>query len=281
MCTPLDACHTASCNASNQCVDGFQPPGTSCTFSGGNVCNSEGSCVECVDAGDCTSSNACYEPTCALSQCGETPLVIDTPCSFSGGTRCNGQGACVTCTANGHCMADNVCRDWACVNAIANVGWDAANGTAQATFADYLYIRRLPQLAYDAELRSLAIFGTATGASARIALYADNGSGTSPQAGILAETTVVLNAGARVGTASSQVALSANTYYWIAFKLNGGPNVGVMTGGPTVDSTTARYVPPATAGAYGDNFYSFPGTAGPGSSNSTAFSVYAVIEYVE
>lgn len=283
MCTPLDACHTASCNASNQCVDGFQPPGTSCTFSGGNVCNSEGGCVECVDLGDCTASNACYEPTCALSQCGETPRIIDTPCSFSGGTRCNGEGACVPCTANGHCMADNVCRDWACVNAIANVGWDAANGTAQATFADYLYIRRLPQLAYDAELRSLAIFGTATGASARIALYADNGSGTSPVGQPLAETGVLAMAvGARVGAVTPQPALSANTYYWIAFKLNAGPNVGVMTGGPTVDSTTGRYLTSAGTGlTFGDEFYDFPGTASPGTGNSTAFSVYAVIEHVE
>jgi hypothetical protein len=178
-----------------------------------------------------------------------------------------------------------VCRDGGCANAIADVGWDLANATALGTSVNYLYIRRLPQLPYQAQLRSLALFGTPPGGgpavSARIALYADNGSGTSPQGDVIGSVTVMMADGVRSGTASPQPTLQANTCYWIAFKLNGSVNVGAMTGGPPVNSTTARYVAPATAGTYGDDFYTFPGTASPGTSNLDAFSVYARVEYLE
>lgn len=100
------------CNNENACVvdavcDPFtgecaagddQPRGMPCDQDGGNACDGQGSCVQCVedagcvdDGNQCTTGPDCEDDRCLIP----TNLPEGTVCEQNGGNRCDGNGNCV------------------------------------------------------------------------------------------------------------------------------------------------------------------------------------------
>jgi hypothetical protein len=101
-----DPCLTRTCT-SNMCGTGFSTSGTTCGAMMDDACNGAGTCVDCVDAGDCTELvvGECQVAQCnAANTCvvGSKPML--TPCT-TGGTVCDGGGACVACLTGAQCAA--------------------------------------------------------------------------------------------------------------------------------------------------------------------------------
>jgi hypothetical protein len=126
----------------NQCTDQtcsegavqFPPllEGTACNQNGGQVCNSAGSCVACVDGSQCPSgvcsNNACQNPACDDNV--KNGSESDVDCGGSCATKCaNGK----TCNANPDCQSGN-CNGGTCAAPPAvSSTTPASNGTAVAT----------------------------------------------------------------------------------------------------------------------------------------------------
>ncbi len=111
----VDLCEVpppVDCSDANECVldaicDPFtgecspgstKPRGAPCDQDGGNACDGQGSCVQCVedsgcvdDGNDCTSVPECENDRCSpLSD-----LPQGTVCNQGGGNRCDGDGNCI------------------------------------------------------------------------------------------------------------------------------------------------------------------------------------------
>jgi hypothetical protein len=77
---------------------------------------------------------------------------------------------------------------------------------------------RLPALAHNATLNTFGVVGNATGASAKLVLYADNGSGAAPSGAKLAATSgpFAIVVGAKEQTSdTANVMLSTGATYWL------------------------------------------------------------------
>ncbi len=280
-CSVTNACYTAQCSAMGACGETPAGSGTSCDFAGGRVCDGDGNCVECNGPTDCTATNACYRPTCTSERCGETFQTAGTSCSFGGGSMCDGAGDCVSCLADDDCALTDICRDGDCVDSIDTVGWRTPTMSSATVWPDDLYIRRVGRINYAATVLALGSVGIDNGANIRIALYADNGNGTGPEGPPLGQTSFQLESSydeAQAGP-SPAISLAADTYYWIAFKVNKAVSLPLASDGPS--PFVGRVVPYYVAGYYLDNFYNFPGGANPGGDDVGAFAVYAEIQYTE
>jgi hypothetical protein len=208
------------------------------------MCDGSGNCVECLDPDDCDPSGECYDPTCGGNSCGETPKDEGDSCAAGAGWVCDGAGSCEECTTtyDANCSASEVCRASACEDADHTHGWEAATDTTSAPFAGVLYWFRLPTLNYDATLTAFGIIGAETGASFKLALYADNGSGTGASGSPFARTTTAIAIGtSAVETTSitaSTLNLAKDTVYWLAFKGNATKSLRARSA-PTQDGFSA------------------------------------------
>lgn len=82
-----------------ECTPGSsEPRGTPCDQDGGNACDGQGSCVQCVEDADCADDgNECTTgPVCDNDGCLPlTNLPQGTVCNQTGGNRCDGDGNCI------------------------------------------------------------------------------------------------------------------------------------------------------------------------------------------
>jgi hypothetical protein len=106
------------------------PEGTACTEDGGQVCDGQGSCVECNEASDCDSSELCVANQCVPATCQNGTQDGQETDEDCGGNECppcdNGEGCaqytdcvsrycdgttCAACSDHGHCAAapDSYC----------------------------------------------------------------------------------------------------------------------------------------------------------------------------
>jgi hypothetical protein len=113
------------------------------------------------------------------------------------------------------CTMTEVCRVSACVNAVEDIGWGTALSGSRLVFANTLYLLRLQPLLHGATLQTFGAIATATGASAKLVLYADNGG--APSGADIAGTSspFPLIAGAKEQTADTNATLSAGATYWL------------------------------------------------------------------
>ncbi len=209
-------CDSATCT-NNAC--GVSHKATTQTCTGGH-CNGSGACVECNVATDCGSVPECSLASCVGNKCGVSYKGTTATCT---GGFCNGSGSCVACNISSNCGANLVCRNSTCQTALHAVGGNSATSTTSSVAASTLYLMRLPALQHPAQLLSFGIIGTGSGASAVIALYPDNGSGTGPTGSPVAITSaqVGLFTDARETNANPpNAALAANTTYWLGFMVN-------------------------------------------------------------
>jgi hypothetical protein len=205
----------ASCSA-----DGKSETLTPCPLDAPR-CVGTGACV-CLSAGDCTPLDECHEAYCAAGGCGDQPKSEGEPCTAG---VCNGSGACVECTPekDSLCVAPTtLCRNNTCVDPVHLQGWPDATGSS-SIIADWLYWLRLPALEYNARLAAFGVVGTGTGASVRLALYKDDGTGTQASAFIASTSASIATDDGPVETTAftpSSIVLGAGTTHWIAFKSN-------------------------------------------------------------
>ncbi len=273
-CTAQDGCHVADC-VDGRCTQEVRGAGIECNFDGGSVCNASGTCVECNDENDCTAAE-CFRPICSSERCDETAESAGTPCGAGDASLCDGSGNCVRCLTQDDCEMTELCRDGDCVEATDTIGWPTASASSLGVFQDDTYLRRLPPLEYSATVTALGATGTGVGATIRIAVYADNGSGTSPEGARLGETQFTLTGSAKQGTPSPGITLAAGVHYWLAFKIDEDADIALASGGP---SLFARL---HVGGLFGSAFATFGGDPDDlGTDLTGAFAVYADIQYTE
>ncbi len=234
----VQACTVATdAVCSDTCVDESSNTGNcgtcghACTGSTPFCVNS--GCVECTSGAQCAAGNT--PQTCVNNQ-----WVSQTACS--GTTPVCANGGCVQCTsgaqcANGWvqtcsgnqwvnqtmCTSSQVCRAAACVNAVHDVGQDTALSSTFTLSADYMYLFRLPQLAHSAKVLGFGAYGTpTTSANAKMALYADDGTGTAPTGAPLdwIGTFLALSSGQVQQAANTTGTLAPSTYYWLGINVS-------------------------------------------------------------
>jgi hypothetical protein len=229
----VQSCTTGGYTAcSNACVNEATDPANcgmcanACT-GGTPVCVNSG-CVQCTSGMQCGPSNT---PQSCIgnqwvnqTQCsGTLPVCTGGNCvACTSGTQCNGTNTAVqVCIGNmwqtqTTCTASQVCRAATCVNAIHPVGQSTALSGSSALVSDTLYIFRLPPLTHDATLLSFGTYGNASGSSAKLVLYSDNGSG-SPGTYVASTSNPLLLTNGQVeqGTTPANVTLFASTTYWL------------------------------------------------------------------
>jgi hypothetical protein len=82
-----DQCHEGACSGDGGIAQADMPPGTPCDAGGvGIVCDGVGSCVSCLDAGDCTGS-VCYK--CNGVSCGDSPECKSNNCGCGSSEPCS------------------------------------------------------------------------------------------------------------------------------------------------------------------------------------------------
>jgi hypothetical protein len=108
------------------------------------------------------------------------------------------------------------------VNSLEYVGYSSTLSGTFTAFTNYLYLLRLPPLAHDATLEGFGVIGAASGANAKLVLYADNGSGTAPSGAYLGGTgnQVVLIAGTKEQGSDMTPMLSAGATYWLGITVS-------------------------------------------------------------
>jgi hypothetical protein len=137
-CSTPDDCDGADTSCSGRTCEagvcGFanSPAGTTCDDAGGALCDGAGSCVECVNDGDCaTAGDACNGGTCVPATCTDgfaNPPETDVDCGGPDCARCADGAVCLedgdcesvfcddasgTCAP---CVADADCEPYACQN---------------------------------------------------------------------------------------------------------------------------------------------------------------------
>lgn len=112
-------CSFRSCEAS-QCGLASAPESTTCAYNGGQVCDGQGNCVECVQGSDCPQG-VCQSGQCAPSSCldsvengDETDVDCGGSCApCANGLDCLTEDDCISgvCTAGtcGPCLNDGAC----------------------------------------------------------------------------------------------------------------------------------------------------------------------------
>lgn len=137
------SCRQRACQAGN-CKDLFSPAGTQCQDEGGQRCDGQGRCVECLANDDCAAAKPiCSVPTgncvecsvkahcdgtkpgtlCSLGAC-VCPDAAETWCAPDGCVAM--QGSSVHCGACGHGCA-SACKSGECA------GWEAVSGEGTPT----------------------------------------------------------------------------------------------------------------------------------------------------
>ena len=268
----LDTNTPQYCDAAGQYA-----PATDC--SGTKPVCLNGGCVQCTAASQCSASNECYTATCTSNTCGQQAKSEGSPCTAGVGYVCNGAGSCSECTPNyaGNCSTTEVCRSYACVNAIETVGWQTATSGSTSPPADWLYMMKLPAIVHDATVLRFGVVGTITGAIYKLAIYADDGSGTQPGTGA---PLVVTPSGIAVGNGALETAsitptgvtLAKGTTYWLAFKANA--QVAIHA------AANASQVGWRGSNAFNDAFPSDPMSTVTNllSQNGTSYAVYVVVQ---
>ncbi|HPY19976.1 MAG TPA: hypothetical protein PLM08_19970, partial [Polyangiaceae bacterium] len=101
-------CAVGSCVAGAPKVD-FAPEGTECSSNGGNVCDGEGACVECMKASDCPNNDdLCVDKQCVPASCGNQKLdpgETDVDC---------GGPDCAPCADGLKCLEGDDCKSGVC-----------------------------------------------------------------------------------------------------------------------------------------------------------------------
>ena len=127
-CPAVGDCQQKNCDAMNVCSPTNKAAGATCSSNGGSACDGSGTCVECVDAGDCNgTTEICSATNQCVSSCGdtiengnETDVDCGGPCPNDCGTgqKCNNSGDCVSkvCTGGGQ----KTCKAPACNDNVQN-----------------------------------------------------------------------------------------------------------------------------------------------------------------
>jgi hypothetical protein len=216
-------------NTVQSCVNNMWQNQTACTNPTPYCVNA--SCVECTAGSQCgannTPQNCVNNSWVNQTQCsGSMPFCLNGGCvQCTGGTQCAGNWV-QSCVGNmwqnqTMCTMTQVCRVNACVNAVEDIGFDTALSGSFTVFANTLYSIRLPPLAHDATLQTFGVVGNATGSSAELVLYADNGSGMVPSAYVASTSaSFPLVVGAKEQYPDSMAPLSAGTTYWLGIVVN-------------------------------------------------------------
>jgi hypothetical protein len=95
------------------CSQGFCSPelvvaGTPCQENGGNVCDGNGTCVECLEKSHCPADEDCQYKQCVPSHCTNGQLDVDETDVDCGGA------ACVPCANDLHCNGPTDCWSGFC-----------------------------------------------------------------------------------------------------------------------------------------------------------------------
>jgi hypothetical protein len=110
-CNPRE-CIEASCIA-HRCVIGASAVGATCSS---GVCDGHGSCVGCVNAGDCPATPDCVAAVCASRACTIEFAAPKTACTNPKNGVCDGKGKCVECVDNSTCSDGLSCSHNSCCN---------------------------------------------------------------------------------------------------------------------------------------------------------------------
>ncbi len=126
---PSTLCQAATCSDGVRSTTN-NPASTTCSDSGGQVCNSEGACVACQQATDCPATNtACATRACVGGACTPTDATSGFTCNDSGGSVCDGAGKCVACVTAANCtQPTTTCQTVTCASEACSTGL-VAKGT--------------------------------------------------------------------------------------------------------------------------------------------------------
>jgi hypothetical protein len=113
-------CLATTCNA-DTCETNNIVSGTNCSVPGGitnGLCDGNGSCVECINASNCSASTDCETASCVSNTCTTADKPLNTQCDYPGGAPndgvCDGIGNCAQCTSAGQCPDPGDCVAPAC-----------------------------------------------------------------------------------------------------------------------------------------------------------------------
>jgi hypothetical protein len=198
------------CEEDSGTCGGECPPHTKrCTDGGAEVCGDDGTwswpmacqfvCVVDECNGECTPQST----ECATLS---TYKTCDTAGQWGNPQSCS--------------MPTEICRPGTptCVDAVHDVGWDTALMGTFPLSIQTLYVLRLPVLDHSAVVNMFGVYGTETGANARLALYKDDGSGTAPTGLPIdyVSTQLALGIGqAEQYPTAPNVALDQGAMYWL------------------------------------------------------------------
>jgi hypothetical protein len=98
------------------------PEGTQCGDTTKLICDGNGSCVGCVNAGQCPVIGECTVATCVSQACSIAKAPVGTVCSTG---KCSGAGACVQCLGDADCNG-SICTNNQCVDGCSD---GTKNGT--------------------------------------------------------------------------------------------------------------------------------------------------------
>ncbi len=130
-CPPSTTCATATCEQGH-CGTNDANRGTKCSDQGGNLCDGQGKCVECVSSTDCSSDTLCVKATCnAEGACATTNANPGATCSDHNGNICDGMGHCLGCNHVADCAdTGTTCATVVSCDAHMCTTMNAAAGTA-------------------------------------------------------------------------------------------------------------------------------------------------------
>jgi len=118
-CTDVSDCNTMAtdcitpvCNA-GQCGTELAQVGSACADDGGAVCAPDGSCVECVQDGDCPGEATCRGLSCVGFACDDTVLNGDETDVDCGGDTCDPCADGQMCNVAGDCVS-GFCESGTC-----------------------------------------------------------------------------------------------------------------------------------------------------------------------
>ncbi|HVY49587.1 MAG TPA: hypothetical protein VHB21_27025 [Minicystis sp.] len=106
--------------------------GTTCSDHGGQQCDGQGKCVECLSSTDCKSDTLCVTATCNdQNACATANTSAGSTCGDHGGSVCDGTGSCVECNSLGDCApTGTVCATVVSCDAHKCTKHNADSGTA-------------------------------------------------------------------------------------------------------------------------------------------------------
>ncbi|MBW2525460.1 MAG: hypothetical protein JRI23_14840, partial [Deltaproteobacteria bacterium] len=114
-------CATRSCEG-GVCGFSYAASATACTEDGGQVCDGQGACVECVDEAQCTGTDVCSGNQCVAATCADgslNGLETDVDC---------GGPDCPACINGLECLEDDDCQSQFCATGSGGAGGAAGSG---------------------------------------------------------------------------------------------------------------------------------------------------------